>query len=207
MSYFKPAMEIIAAHRRAFLFINVFCLAVVLISMAAAMIEPSLQGYFKPDIDGAYDRPGLFKSVGEAYAEKRLLTAIVMTFLVNTTVAVVMTTLPSLLVPAVGLVAVLQRCVLWGVMFAPIGPHPGVLIPHAPTLLLEGFAYVLAGFAAYVHARMFLRPKAYGLASHGAGYRHGLKAVARLYGLVLLTLGVAATYEVFEAIYLMPHFM
>jgi hypothetical protein len=71
--------------------------------------------------------------------------------------------------------------VLWGLILAPTtGELVLVMIPHSVTLLLEGQAYVLAIFAAYVHGLPFLRPRTVGLSSHREGYAAGPMTVARV---------------------------
>jgi hypothetical protein len=89
-------------------------------------------------------------------------------------------------------------------MFAPVGPHPAMLIPHSLTLLIEGQAYVLAGFAAYVHGRTFLRFDHYQLSTGWEAYKAGAVSAAKLHVLVVLALLIGAIYEVFEAIYVIP---
>jgi hypothetical protein len=74
------------------------------------------------------------------------------------------------------------------------------MIPHSITLLIEGQAYILTMLAAYIQGRSFLWPRAVGLDSHWKGYTEGVKLSARLYALVVLTLIVAAIYEVIEVV-------
>jgi hypothetical protein len=74
------------------------------------------------------------------------------------------------------------------------------MIPHSITLVLEGQAYILAMLAAAIQGRTFLWPRAAGLESRVKGYVEGLKRTGRLYLLILLTLGIAAIYEVIEVV-------
>jgi hypothetical protein len=74
------------------------------------------------------------------------------------------------------------------------------MIPHSLTLIIEGQAYVLTLLAAYIQGRAFLWPKTIGLERHGQGYLEGLKRAGKLYVLVILTLLVAAIYEVIEVV-------
>jgi hypothetical protein len=66
--------------------------------------------------------------------------------------------------------------------------------------LIEGQAYILTMLAAYIQGRSFLWPGTVGLESHWKGYGEGVKLSARLYVLVILTLVVAAVYEVIEVV-------
>jgi hypothetical protein len=75
-----------------------------------------------------------------------------------------------------------------------------VMIPHSITLILEGQAYILAMVAAYIQGRAFLFPNTIGLESRVKGYVEGLKRTGKLYVLVIVTLAIAAIYEVAEVV-------
>ncbi|SDN36845.1 hypothetical protein [Ensifer sp. YR511] len=205
MTLLADAFSIIKRHRKAFIGLNVAFYGLFAFSMAVTLLVPEIQLHFKGDIDQAYLQPGIFKTVGDAYASKNLPVAIGLTFTINFIVASAMTTLPSLIIPFVGILVTLHRALLWGIMFAPIGPYNAILIPHSITLLIEGQAYVLAAFGAYVHGRAFLQISHYRLSARWEAWKAGLHLVARLYVLVILALFVGAIYEVFSAIYVMPY--
>ena len=200
-SILQDAIAIIKRHKGAYIALNVIFYGVVLLSMAATLYKPELQ----PSTQQAFAQPGLFKTVADAYASRDFFTAIVMTFLVNLVVAsMAMTTLPSFVIPFLGIFAQLYRAYLWGILFAPIGPLRYTLIPHSLTLLIEGQAYVLCAFAAYVHGRQFLWPQHYGMSSHRQGYVVGAASTLKLYSLIVAMLLAGAVYEVIESVYLMP---
>jgi hypothetical protein len=119
-------------------------------------------------------------------------------------------TLPSLVIPFSGLLMLVVRALLWGVLFTPqtlsgIGAADlvaGLLI--AVLAFLEGQGYVLAALGAYLHGRAFLWPDSLGAESHRAGYWRGLKLQARIYVLVALVLLIAAIYEVAVAVFALP---
>ncbi|WP_321914479.1 hypothetical protein [Paraburkholderia sp. J11-2] len=202
---FCDAIAIIKRHRGAFVVLNMVFYGLVALSMVATLHIPELQAPYKPSTEQAFAHPGLFKTVADAYANRNLLLAISLTFLVNLIIAAFgMTTLPSFALPFVGILAQFYRAFLWGVLFAPIGPLRVTLIPHSLTLLVEGQAHVLAAFAAYVQARMFLWPHRYGLNSHKAGYKAGVLSTLKLYSLIVLALLLGAVYEVVESVYFMP---
>jgi len=95
----------------------------------------------------------------------------------------------------------LYRAILWGLIFSP--GHPDIqriMIPHSITLVLEGQAYILAMFGAFLQGTAFLFPKTVGLEHRGQGYREGLKRTGKIYILIVLTLLVAAIYEVIEVV-------
>ena len=207
MKLLSEPISIIRRHRRAYFLLNAAFYGLFGLAMALTLLAPELQGYFKPDIDQAYLKPGILRSVADAYASRNIVLAVGLTFAVNLAVAVFMTTVPSLIIPFIGILAVLQRGILWGIMFAPIGPHPAMLIPHSLTLFIEGQAYVLAGFAAYVHGRTFLRFDRYRLSSSWEAYKAGVVSTVRIYAAVIAALLVGAIYEVFEAIYIIPRLL
>ncbi|MDR3397346.1 MAG: hypothetical protein P4M06_07260 [Pandoraea sp.] len=201
----QDALAIIKRHKGAYITLNVIFYGTVLLSMAATLWKPELQALYKPSTEQAFAQPGLFKTVAHAYANRDLFAAIVMTFLVNLVVAsMAMTTLPSFVIPFIGIFAQLYRAFLWGILFAPIGPLRYTLIPHSLTLLIEGQAYVLCAFAAYVHGRQFLWPRHYGMTSRRQGYVVGAASTLKLYGLIVAMLLAGAVYEVIESVYLMP---
>ena len=80
------------------------------------------------------------------------------------------------------------------------------MIPHSITLILEGQAYILTMLAAYMQGRAFLWPKSVGLESRGKGYLEGLKRTGKLYLLIILTLAIAAIYEVIEVVIMIKFF-
>jgi hypothetical protein len=144
-------------------------------------------------------------TAADAYASGNVVLAAALTFLVNLLVAAVLTTtVPSLVVPFAGAAVTLYRAAQWGVLFAPIGPDALAVVPHLLTLVVEGQAYVVATFAAWVHARKFLLHRRSGFATRWAGYRAGLRDTLRLYPLVVLLLAVGAIYEAVELIVVVP---
>jgi len=200
----KDALLIIKQHKKAFININIAFYGILILTMLTILYAPELQNYFKPDIDQAFAKPGILKTAGDVYAHGNILFAIVITFFVNLVITLTMTTLPSFIIPFIGILAVLYRAFLWGFLFAPIGPYKITMLPHALTLLLEGQAYILAAFTSWVHGSMFFWPKRYGMTSRWEGYNAGLVSTTRFYPLILVTLLISAIYEGIEIIYFMP---
>jgi hypothetical protein len=145
---------------------------------------------------------GPLSFVGNAYINAQVLAAIGATFFVNLLAGSFATiTLPSLLIPFSGLLVGFYRAVLWGLILSPAHPDLRlVMIPHFLTLILEGQAYILTMLAAYIQGRAFLWPHTVGLERRGQGYLEGLKRTGKIYVLVILTLLVAAIYEVIEVV-------
>jgi hypothetical protein len=208
MGNLTAAFGIVRQHRKAFLILCAIFYGLLALAMLVTMFVPGL----KPLAKSFYDinnlgHVALIQSTFSAYTSGHLLNAAALTLLVNVLVVVLLTTLPSLIIPFIGIPAVFYRGLLWGAMFAPFGVERLILVPHFPTVLIEGLADVFAAFAAYVHGVMVLRPERYGFASRGEAYRKALVAVARIYLIVVSILAIAALYEAFEVIHLVPLFV
>ncbi len=202
MAMVRSAWQVVRDHRLAYLTLNVMYYGLVGLAMVyVALFNPSLQGQLLGDVEQALTQ-GPLATVGGAYLSGNVVMAAILTFLVNLVAgSVLYVTLPSLIVPFAGIPLGVYRAVLWGLVLAPTTRELAlVMIPHSVTLLLEGQAYVLAIFAAYVHGLAFLLPGTVGLSSHREGYAAGLKTVARVYLLVVLVLAAAALYEAIEVV-------
>ena len=198
----RSAWQIVREHRRPYIALNgIYYGLVVLGMMYAAFVDPTLQEQLLTEIASGFIN-GPLATVGGAYLGGNVLAATVLTFVVNLLGGSLLAiTLPSLLLPFVGLVMGGWRAVLWGLALAPTSPELAfVMIPHSVVLLLEGQAYILAMLAVYIHGKSFLLPRSLGLTSHILGYVAGLKLSARLYLLVVIVLAVAAIYEALEVI-------
>jgi hypothetical protein len=94
-----------------------------------------------------------------------------------------------------------------GLLLSPANPDMRlIMIPHSLTLIIEGQAYILTLLAAYIQGRAFLWPKSVGVETHAKGYLEGLKRTGRLYLLIVLTLAIAAIYEVIEVVIMVKYF-
>jgi hypothetical protein len=201
----RSAWQVVRDHRRAYLTLNAMYYGLVGLAMVyVALFDPSLQGQLLADVKQALSQ-GTLAMVGGAYLGGNLVVTATLTFLVNLFAgSVLYVTLPSLIVPFAGIPLGAYRAVLWGLVLAPTTRELAlVMIPHSVTLLLEGQAYVLAIFAAYMHGLAFLRPEAVGLSRHREGYAAGLKTLARVYLLVVIVLAAAAAYEAVEVVTMM----
>src|SRR5262249_5802009 len=137
---------------------------------------------------------GSLAPVADAYSEGKVVQAIAMTFVVNLFIgSLAFMTLPSMIVPFLGIMCGAYRAILWGLLFYPGHPEMQVImIPHSLTLVLEGQAYVMAMLAAWLHGRDFLFPKIAGVEGHWQGYIKGLKQTGKMYLLVVPILLAAA---------------
>jgi hypothetical protein len=169
--------------------------------MGVAALNPGLQDELIRTTDESVIN-GPLAVVGEAYVNAKVLKAMALTFVVNLFIgSLAFMTLPSMLVPFLGILSGVYRAVVWGLIFYPGHPKMGnIMIPHSFTLILEGQAYILVMLAAWLHGRAFLFPKSAGADGHWHGYVEGLKQTGKIYFLVGLLLLTAAAYEAIEVI-------
>lgn len=200
----QPCFALIRANRRAYFVLNLLFFGLVFLGFVVAGLDPSIQKALQSDLRSAFER-GLLARVAIFYRSGNVPMAALVTFLVNSIVgAFGCITLPSFLIPFLGLVAGCYRAAVWGLALSPT--NPGlllVMIPHSLTPLLEGEAYVVAMFGSYLWGKWLIRPASAGLPNSRAAYSAGLRANLQLYRLVLLLLAVAAIYESIEVIGLM----
>ncbi len=199
----QSAWALVQENKRAYIVINVVYYALVVIFMIVAAINPSLQSMLLEAVGAAF-MTGPLAVVGNAYVNAEVLKAIGLTFLVNLVIGSFLSiTLPSLIIPFLGFLLGMYRAALWGLLFYPGHPDIGmIMLPHSITLILEGQAYILALFGVYLQGRAFLWPRSVGLETRGQGYVEGLRRTGKVYILVVLTLAVAAVYEVIEVVLL-----
>jgi hypothetical protein len=196
------AFRLLGEHRRAYLVTNLAYYGVILVGMAIVAGNPELQKAMQDALGQAVGEGGVLSGVADAYETNPVL-AIGLTFGVNLLLgSLVSINIPSAIIPFSGWLVGLYRALLWGFIFYPM---PGTVINAESIgtgallvglLLLEGQGYVLAMFAAYLHGRAFLFPRRSGVENAAQGYVLGLKQSALIYLLVIITLVIAALYEV-----------
>ncbi len=197
----KSAWGLVQENRRTYIVLNILYYGLVAIFMVYVAFDQQLQEELM-NAAGAGFMTGPLSFVGQAYLNAQVLAAILATFFVNLIIGSFGSiTLPSLVIPFSGLVIGAVRATLWGLLLSPANPELRlVMIPHSITLIVEGQAYILTMLAAYLQGRAFLWPKSVGLESRAKGYLEGLKQTGKLYLLIILTLAIAAIYEVIEVV-------
>jgi len=141
---------------------------------------------------------------GAAYLSGNIPLAAIVTLAINFLLGTLFfITLPSVIVPGVGVAFVFFRFAIWGLLLAPTyATLGGRMLPHTFTLLVEGEAYVLGSFfAALIPAYFFAPSKGVSL-----GERYGRAFLVNAKGLVWVfaILAVAAIYEATEVIAQLP---
>jgi hypothetical protein len=207
MNLIRRAWAIVKENRRAYIIINVAYYGLVAIFMVVAAFNQSVQESLVK-ISGAGFTSGIFAFVGKTYGSGQVLSAMGITFAINFFVGTFLEiTLPSLVIPFIGMFMGILRAALWGLLLSPAYPPLRLLmIPHSLTLILEGQGYIMGLLAVYVQGKAFLWPGSAGVEGHWQGYLEGLKRTGWLYSLVILVLFVAAVYEALEVIFLAPLF-
>lgn len=200
LPWLTSAFTIMRTHRRTYLWLNLMYYGLIMVGILYATFDPALQKLLTDAVGTAFSQ-GPLAAVGEAYLTGQTLRAILFTFVINLFVGSGATiTLPSLIIPFSGLLMGAYRAVVWGLIYAPNTPELRMIfLPHLPTLLLEGQAYVLALLAAVIQGRALFAPRIVGATTRWQGYKQSLKLTLQLYVLVVLVLAVAAIYEVLEA--------
>jgi hypothetical protein len=204
-SSLKDAMKIVTDNLRPCLILNLAYFGLVLLGAVYSYLNPSIAQWLKEGTAQALTNGGPLVMVANAYISGNFLMAAVLTFIVNLVLgAILYITLPSMVVPFFGLLMGSFRALLWGVLVLSLIPFEAYSVPAWLTMIFEGEAYILAMLAAYIQGKAFLWPDSVGAATRRQGYVKGLAATWRLYVLIVLILAVAAIWEAFAAIYLMP---
>lgn len=204
-SNLKHAVKIVSDNRRYYLILNAVYFGLIFLGAIYSSLNPSLVQWLKEGTAQALTSGGPLALVADAYISGDFLLAVALTFLVNLILgAILYITLPSMVIPFFGLLMGAFRAVLWGVLVLSLIPFEGYSVPAWLNMILEGEGYILAMLAAYIHGKAFLWPESAGATTRRQGYAIGLTATWKLYVLIVLILMVAAIWEAFAAIYLMP---
>jgi hypothetical protein len=198
-----PLLEI-GKYKRLFLALHFIYFGVVFLFMLVVYYLPELQICFLAGIKSQVaDGSGPLGIAGKAYMSKSILRAAITTFAINFSLgSIAYITIPSIIIPAVGVLAIIFRAVMWGLLLAPtFHTLSRAMLPHSLTILLEGEGYIVASFFALL-ILVYLFRKADG---KSVLYRYGRALLMNVRGnlLVAIVLVVAAIYEAIEVIVLM----
>ena len=201
----KNAIKIVNENHRPFLILNLVFFGLVLLGAVYSSFNPALVQWLKESTAQSLTNGGPLVMAADAYISGNFLMAVILTFVINLIVGAIVTiTLPSMVVPFFGLLMGSFRAALWGVLVLSLLPFEAYSVPAWLIMLVEGEAYILAMLAAYIQGKAFFWPDSVGADTRRQGYVNGLEATWKLYFLVVLVLAVAAIWEAFSAIYLMP---
>jgi hypothetical protein len=209
MKLLKKPMYVFRKFEKEYIILNIVYYGLIILGMIIAAVDPKRQNALLASIHSGFNSGGFLSSISNAYSGKHILSAIVLTFIVNLFIAsLISITLPSLLPivgPILGLIVGMYRAVSWGIMFSPIIPQMQLpMLPHWLLIILEGQTYIMAMLAAYIMLKAFLVPAKVDAESRKEGYTIGLKYTSSIYIAVIITLAFAAIYEAFEVILIVP---
>lgn len=196
-----PPLAEIRRYRYLFIALHVIYFGTFILLMLVAYQLPELQfsllAGVKSQVAGGSGPLGV---AGKAYMSKSIPLAAVTTVVINFFIgSLAVITLPSLILPGVGILVLGFRYLLWGLLLAPsFVKLSGMMLPHSFTLLLEGEAYIVAGFFGLL-VPVYLLRKAEG---PGLVNRYGRALLMNVRGnlLVAIILAIAAIYEAIEVI-------
>lgn len=177
------------------------CLVCMLLIYEFPDVQDALVMVLRGEIE---EGSGPLAVAGRAYGSGNIALAAIVTLAINFILgSFAVITLPSVVLPGIGVLVALWRALLWGLLLAPMSLWASrAMVAHSGTLLLEGEAYILASFfALLIPLYLFDRQ-----AGPTVGSRYGRALLINLKGnlLVLVVLAVAASYEAVEVILQMP---
>ncbi|MCF2573795.1 hypothetical protein [Brevibacterium sp. UCMA 11754] len=190
---------------RTYILLSVATYGALVVMMTVTSFMPGMREEGGEGLTAFTDLPGL-SAVVDAYASGNVIAAALLTFTANLFFAAVLTTtLPSLIIPFFAVVATVGRAGLIGMWLAPGSSGEALaLIPHAPIVIIEFQAYILAALGAVILWRKTLGHRRHGYFSACAGYRTGIQDNARLYVVIIAVLLFVGLLEAIEVIYLTP---
>jgi hypothetical protein len=203
------ALDIVKNNRRLYFTLNGLYYGLIIVGLVYTQFDRSVQNTLMQGLNTTYGSGGPLSSVLDAYTNGKIVQAIAVTFGINLVVgSFASVTLPSLIVPFLGLAVAIYRAALWGIIYSPApgvaltGPNIGFGLFVAGLFLLEGQGYVLTILAAVLQGRALLSPKSIGEESRWRAYLAGLKLTGKLYLLVTITLFISAIYEVASVLFI-----
>ncbi len=200
MHRLRRPFQIIRADLRAYLLVNVFVYGMLLLGMVLGSLFPGLRAARVASFAGGGQGELVNAVVGNGWVFGTVI------FLVNVfPTALLLITLPSLVVPFAGLAVFAVKTIDLGITLAPVDSISRlILIPHSLTLLIEFQAYALVMFGAYLLGRSWLRPATVDAPTRRQGYVCGLSRLGWLWLPALALFVIGAVYEAIEIYFLVP---
>ena len=189
---------------RLFLGLHLVYFGLVVLFMLLVHFMPELQVCLLTGIKSQVaDGSGPLAVAGKAYMSKSVPYAAAATFGINFILgSFVCITIPSVIIPGIGVLCAVLRASMWGLLLAPtFDILAATMLPHSFTVLLEGEAYIVATFFALLIPIYLFRK------SEGPNIlnRYGRALAMNVRGnlLVAIVLVIAAIYEAIEVILMM----
>lgn len=191
-------LEVIKRYRVLFIVVHIVFFLTGLFFMAVIYLSPQIQWYLLASL--RMQKTGPLAIAARAYGSGNILRAAAVTFLINFPLgSFASITLPSIILPGIGVVITILRTVLWGLLLAPTFLSlSSMMLPHSFTLLLEGHAYVVATFFAILIPVYLCRR----IEGPTLLRRYGRAVLLNMKGslIIIIVLMIAAIYEAIEII-------
>jgi hypothetical protein len=195
------ALQIICEYKYLFFSVHLASFGLCLLFMVFVYYLPEVQYFLTLVVHSEISSgSGPLAVAGKAYMSENILSAAVVTFVINFLIgSLLFITIPSILIPGSGILMVLFRSAMWGLILSPsLVRISTAMVPHSITLLLEGEAYILAAFFGLLML-IFLFRKSHG---EGLAQRYKNAFIVNMQGIILIAiiLAIAALYEAVEVI-------
>lgn len=201
---FDRVWDILVLNRRAYFVLNALYYGLMLVLLVYVGFDRALHARVLETYNDAFMTGPLALEGKTPTLDAETVKAVFMTFVLNvlgTTYGAV--TLPSFVVPFVGIIPGLYRAILLGISFSPVDPVMArIFFPHLPTLLLEGQATILAMLGVYIQGRAMIWPATVDQTSRWKAYIEGVRQSGTMYMLIMPVLLISAIYGVIEGVLL-----
>ena len=200
-AWLGPPLAEIAGHWKLFTLLHAVFLVCYFAGLMLIYELPLVQDILLASVRGELqNESSLLGTAGKAYGSGSIPLAALTTLGINFFAgSILVITLPSFLVPGIGLFMLLLRATVWGIVLSPaLMVLAGTMIFHSGTLLLEGEGYILAAFFAILVPIYLFSPSAG--EKLGTRYKRALMINIKGNIVVFIVLAIAATYEAIEVI-------
>jgi hypothetical protein len=200
-AWIGPPLAQINRHWKLFSLMHVIYFGIFIVGALLIYEAPLPQDFLLTTLSGQIEsESGVLGVAGLAYGSRNIALAAVTTLIINFFVgSLLVITLPSVIVPGIGIFMALFRAAVWGIALAPTRlALAGAFRFHSGTLLLEGEGYILAAFFALLMPIYLFNPAE----GNNLRTRYGHALMMNFKGniIVFIMLAIAAAYEATEVI-------
>lgn len=198
------AWDILIKNRYAYFALNILYYGLIILLMVYAAFDAPLQSRIL-ETNGTYYMTGALSVADQSFEARKLFLVLGRTFLINVLgTSYGSITLPSFVIPFVGILLGLYQAAMLGLVFSPFNTGISqIFVPHIVTMFIEGQACVLAMLGAYIQGRAMLWPKSMGQISRWKAYVEGVRQTGTIYMFIMALFLISALYGVIEAVWLM----
>lgn len=198
-SLLGDAFRILGRDRRGYVATNIVFFVSIVLGMEVGISNPELQEELTKRIGDAF-LGGATWHIISMLQSGNWISAILSIFVLNLFLgSLVYLTLPGIIFFAGVPLLLSLRGVIWGIVYSPTSSELARLLLFAiPTMVLEGEAYCLIGYASFKAGKSWLLPHKVDQLSLGrrAAFGNALSELLRVYTLAVLVLLLAAVVEV-----------